>query len=288
MNRQTQIPERLTIKKSVIKYDDVLGFIAAGILFYFVLKLGSYFWTIIPIIFSAYLILNLLKRLIDREPKLVIDNKGIELSDQKKLYKWSEIKFAFIKRNGGSHNSLDSNDFLHIVLSNSEVSIELKKLSYSEKEIEKQIEFYLGKDKCKPQDKFKLEIKEILIDKENLDEVMVLFSKHKTLFIWTGLSIVFGLPGLSIYFQFNSYFPYVFAFGFVLTPICMFAIVKVINTRFRKLPTIRNLTDKEYNAISIKYGFKNDHNKKRKLLGYVFLSVLTVLIFMISYFVTAQ
>lgn len=286
MDRQAQIPERLTIKKSVIRYDDVSGFIAAGILFYYVLKLDSYYWTIIPIIFSAYLIFNVLKRLTDREPKLVIDNKGIEFSDQKKLYKWSEIKFAYIERNGGGHNSLESNDFLHIVLTSREVTFGLKKLSYSEKEIERQIEFYLGRDKCKPHDKFKLEIRKILIDNEKLDEVMVLFSKHKTQFLWPGLLIVFVLPGLSIYFQFNSDFPYVFAFGFVITVISMFVFVKIINTRFRKSPTIRNLTDKEFDAISIKYELNKANDKKRKMLGYVFLSVLTVLIFTISYFVT--
>lgn len=286
MERQLQIPERLTIKKSVIRYDDVSGFIAAGILFYYVLKLGYYYWTIIPIIFTAYLLFNVLKRLSDREPKLIIDNKGIEFSDRKEIYKWNEIKFAFIQRNGGSHNSLESNNSLRIVLSNREVTIGLKKLSYSEKDIEKQIEFYLGKDKCKQQDKFKSEIKGILIDKVKLDEVMVLFSKHKTGHLIFGLLICFGIPGLSLYFQFNSDFPYVFAFGFVITVISMFAFVKTINERFRKSPTICNLTDKEFDAISIKYELKNNNDKKRKMLGYVFLSVLTVLIFIISYFVT--
>lgn len=286
MERQVQIPEKLTIKKSIIKYDDVSGFIAAGILSYFILKLDSYYWTIMPIAFAAYLFFNILKRLRDREPKLVIDNNGIWFSEQKKLCKWSEMKFAFIERNGGSHNSLESNDLLRVVLSSGEVSIGLKKLSYSEKEIERQIEFYLGKYKCKPQDKFKAEIEAILIDKEKLDEVMALFSKHKSLFLWTGLLIVFGLSGLSIYFQLNSDYPYVFAIGFVFTIIITFVIVKTINYRFRNVQTIRKLTDNEFDAISIKYKLKNDNDKKIKMIGYVFLSVLTALIFMISYFVT--
>jgi hypothetical protein len=286
MDSQAQMPERLTIKNYVIKYNDVLGFIAAGILFYIVLKLGFYYWTLIPIIFSIYLIFTVLNRLRDRESKLVIDNNGIEFSDQKKCYKWSEINYAFIERNGGGHNSFEQNNYLHIVLTKSEVTIGLKKLAYSEKAIERQIEYYLGKDKCKPQDKFNSEIKGILIDKEKHDEVMVLFSKQKTLFLWSGLLIVFGLSGLSIYFQINSAFPYVFAFGFVITVITMFVYIKIINTRFRKSTIICNLTEKEFDAISIKYELKKDNDKKRKMLGYIFLIVLTVLIFTISYFVT--
>ncbi len=114
---------------------------------------------------------------------------------------------------------------------------------------------------------------------------MVLFSKHKTLFLWSGLLIVFGLLGLSIYFQTISDFPYVFAFGFVITEISMFVFVKTINVRFRKSQAICNLTEKEFDAISIKYELKKDNDKKRKMLGYFFLSALTVLIFIISYFV---
>lgn len=286
MERQAQIPERLIIKRSLIKYDDVLGFIAAGILFYFFLQLDSYYWTIIPIVFTAYLFFNVLKRLTDREPKLVINNEGIDSSSPQKLYKWSEIKYAFIERNGGGHNTFEPNNYLHIVSTREETTIGLKKLSYSEKEIEKQIEFYLGKDKCKPFDKFKSEIKGIVINKEKVDEVMVLFSRQRSLQLWAILPIVFGLPGLSIYFQFNSDYPYVFAIGFVFTVIVTFVIVKTINYRFRNLQTIRKLTDREFDAISIKYELKNDNDKKRKMLGYVFLSVLAVLIFIISYFVT--
>lgn len=285
MINESQNIKRLIIKNSIINISDISIFIGAGILFYYISRLDFDFWFLLPIILLSLGLYRTIKKIIDRKPQIVLDENGINLIKRKEFYDWSKIKFAYINQNS-SGGSFENNASLSIVLSNKEISVNLKNLKYSEKALINLFEFYLGKDKNKPKDKFKSEIFHIIKNKENLNEIMRLFSKHKSKQIWFGLPICFGVPGLSIYIQINSDFPYVFALGFVLTVLIMFIFIKSSYNRFKKLKPIHDLSKDEYDKISIKYEIKNENEEKRMKLGFVFLSILTIAIFVISYLVS--
>jgi len=129
-----------------------------------------------------------------------------------------------------------------------------------------------------------MEIERILKNNDPVVEIMMLFSKYKSHILWIGLPLFFGSVALSIYLQTQLTFPYVFAIGFLLTGIILFAFLQLSEKRFKEKTEIQNLTEQEYRLISVKYELKLPENKDRAIIGYIAFGVLMIGIFIISYF----
>jgi hypothetical protein len=265
--------EKLVIKKSVIINRELGYIVVLTIIISLELKKPAP-WLFIPVTILLLLVFLLIKRLFDRTPKIVIDEVGIHDKRNKQVYPWESITDVEV-----NINSLG----LLIKSKTSLVNINLTNLNTSPKEINEAIEFFSGNKIRTGKNKFREEIKRILKNDENIDEIIMLFSKYKTRILWTGSTIMFGIPALSIYLQFNSSFTFVFAIGYLLTGICIYAFTKTAELQFKKQKEVQSLTEQEYKELFIKFGLKNPENKKRELLGYIFLTVLSIGVFIISY-----
>lgn len=268
--------KRLEIKESITRERETMYIVVLTILISLQLKEPK-LWLLIPIGIIAFLIFLLIKRLIDRKPRLVIDEIGIHNKRNKKIYNWKTI--TDIETNFNSSSSFK----LLVRSKNSMDNIDLSNLNISPKEINEAVDFFSGNKISTGKNKFRKEIQRILKNNENLDEIMLLFSKYKKKVLSIGLPIFFGIPALSIYLQIKLDFPYVFAIGYLITGIIMYGFMRKMEMNFKQKIENQNLTEKEYNQVSIKYELKIPENKRKKILKYIFLSILTIAIFVISY-----
>ncbi|TDN98875.1 hypothetical protein DET65_3866 [Sunxiuqinia elliptica] len=235
-------------------------------------------WLLIPFIVLLVLISLVIKRLINRNPRLIIDEIGIHDKRKQKVYKWGSIRD--IEANFNSNSSFK----LIIKCKNTIENIDLTNLNTSPKEINESVAFFSDKKIKTGNDKFKIEIERILKNDDSVVEIMMLFSKYKSHILWIGLPIFFGNVALSIYLQILLTFPYVFAIGFLMTGIILFAFLRLSEKRFKEKTEIQNLTEQEYKLISIKYELKLPENKNRAIIGYIAFGVFMIGVFIISYF----
>ena len=235
-------------------------------------------WLLIPLIVLLFLISLVIKRLIDRNPRLIIDEIGIHDRRKQKVYKWDSIRD--VEANFNSSRSFK----LTIKCKDTIENIDLTNLKTSPKEINESVAFFSNKKIKTGNDKFKMEIERILKNDDSVVEIMMLFSKYKSKILWIGLPLFFGGVALSIYLQTKLTFPYVFAFGFLMTGMILFAFLQLSEKRFKEKTEIQNLTEQEYRLISVKYEMKLPENKNRAIIGYIAFGVLMIGIFIISYF----
>lgn len=267
--------KRIEIRESITRDREILYIVVLTIFIFLQLRKPE-LWLLIPVAILLFLISLILKRLFDRQPRLIIDETGIHDKRNQKVYTWENITDI--------ESNFNSSSFKLLVKSKSSIdNIDLTTLNTSPKEIGEAIEFFSGNKIRTGKNKFRKEIQHILKDNQNIDETMLLFSKQKRKVLWIGLPILFGIPALSIYLQSKLSFPYVFAIGYLVTGIILFAFMQIIEKQFKRRTEIQNLTVQEYKDISIKYELKIPENKRRKLLGYILLTLLTIGVFIVSY-----
>jgi phosphatidylserine synthase len=267
--------KRIEIKESITRDREILYIVVLTIFIFLQLKKPE-LWLLIPVAILLFLISLIIKRLFDRQPRLIIDETGIHDKRNQKVYTWENITDI--------ESNFNSSSFKLLVKSKSSIdNIDITTLNTSPKEVGEAIEFFSGNKIRTEKNKFRREIQRILKDNQNIDETMLLFSKQKRKVLWIGLPILFGIPALSIYLQSKLSFPYVFAIGYLVTGIILFAFMQITEKQFKRTTEIQNLTVQEYKDVSIKYELKIPENKRRKLLGYILLTLLTIGVFIVSY-----
>lgn len=269
--------KKLEIKESITRERETMYIVVLTIFLFLQLK-DPKLWLLIPLTILLVLISLLIKRLIDRNPRLIIDEIGIHDKRKQKIYKWDSIRDVEVNFNSSS-------SFKLIIKCKGTIeNIDLTNLNTSPKEINESVAFFSDKKIKTGNDKFKMEIERILKNDDSVVEIMTLFSKYKSKVFWVSLPIFFGGVALSIYLQTIFTFPFVFAIGFPLTGIILFAFLLLSEKRFKEKTEIQILTEREYKLISIKYELKLPDNKNRAIIGYIAFGVLTIGIFVISYF----
>ncbi|GET25440.1 hypothetical protein [Prolixibacter sp. NT017] len=268
--------KKLEIKESITRERETMYIVVLTIVVSTQLKEPK-LWLLIPVAVLLFLLSLVVKRVIARKPRLIIDEIGIHDKRKQKVYKWDSIRDVEINFNSSSSFKLV------VKCQSTTESIDLTNLYTSPKEINESVAFFSDKKIKTGDDRFKTEIERILKDDDSVVEIMMLFSKVKSKLHWIGLPLFFGGVALSVYLQTRLAFPYVFAIGFLMTGILLFGFMQVSEKRFKKKPEIRNLTDREYNLIAIKYELKLPENKTRTIIGYVFFGLLMIGIFVISY-----
>lgn len=146
--------EKIIIKNAWIKPMDflALGFLLIALFFaYLAISLGALiFLGIVLLGMSGSLLFRSIKRIADRNPKVVIDQRGIWLSKQDKLFSWSEIQKADIERvvySSGRWRTVAYYLRVQMIEGKSSKSIEqeITDCSYSSKMVDALIERHLGK-----------------------------------------------------------------------------------------------------------------------------------------------
>ena len=269
--------KELEIKESITRERETMYIVVLTIFLSLQLK-DPKLWLFIPLIVLLFLISLVIKRLIDRNPRLIIDKIGIHDKRKQKVYRWDNIRD--VEANFNSSRSFK----LTIKCKDTIENIDLTNLNTSPKEIDESVSFFSDKKIKTGNDKFKMEVERILKNNDSVVEIMMLFSKYKSHILWIGLPLFFGGVALSIYLQTQLTFPYVFAIGFLMTGIILFAFLHLSEKRYKEKTEIQNLTEREYKLISIKYELKLPENKNRAIIGYIAFGVLMIGIFIISYF----
>jgi hypothetical protein len=256
-------------------------------LLYFSIKDITSIWTIILLGIFLFWIYIFIKRLKNRKPQIIIDKRGIELCEDNDFYKWSEIKYAFIKAHtSGSGDTSTSEDYFHIVTHKAEIEREIDDLKYSSSLVKKAIEQYSGRSIGDFKDMQRDKINSILKGNNFSNEVMVLFSLYRKRQYIISYILFFGIMGLSVYFQIKSNFHYWIGVGFALCITMFFGVGEIEETRFRQKQYICDLTNEQFDKIAISQKLKYP---KKQMIGYaIFFAVVTIAIFVISYFVAKK
>jgi hypothetical protein len=278
----SDIPEKIILRNAIIKIDDLLYIGAMLFLLYFSIKDITSIWTIIMLGLFLFWIYNFIKRLKNRKPQIIIDKRGIELCEDKDFYKWSEIKFAFIKAHTtGYGDTSTSEDYFHIVTSKIEIERQINDFKYSSSLVKKAIEFYSGRNNADYNEMLRDKVNFILKGNNFSKEVMELFSRYRKRQYVITFVLFFGIIGTSVYYQIITNFHYWIGVGFALCISMLFGVGEIEEVRFRRKQYICDLTDEQYDKIAISQQLKYP---KKQMIGYaIFFAVITIVIFVISY-----
>jgi len=284
-----EIPERLIIKKPLIEpYSIVIVAVLISFLIYMSSNISGLVLAgvLISIGFLAYKIFDGYK---DRKPKIIIDKRGIEICSKNTLYEWSKIKYAYVKSKvEGSGQNTNSIDYLHVITKWGEISEKINDYQYSFRLVKETIEYYSRRDIGDLSDKIRDEIREITGGESDMVEIMNILSTYKTRISVFGLLLFFILFGSGIYGQFVFSFPYIFATGFALTFIIIYAMVKISEKRLRRNRVFSGLSDDEFEQILIKRNIKQKANSNDMKIAIIFMSIFIIGVFVISYIASSQ
>lgn len=277
MDNLDQLSKKLVIKNVILKSDEIIRIGVTLLVLIFAGGRLPQYWILAPIGLLIFYSYDFIKRLLNRSPQIIIDKNGIQICKDQLVIPWRTIKSAQAKFQA------PDKERLYISTHEKELELRLDSYKYSLTQINETIEFFTGKRIERYKDKIKSDVLKVLINKEKIDEVMGLFSRFQTRFTIFGLAFSFGLISVAIFLQTISTFSYVFALGFVFTVVFVFSYVKFDRQRFRQKEVIRELTDSEFDAIALIYDIKDKKNRKREIIGYSLLGLLSIGIFIISY-----
>ncbi|MFA8434275.1 MAG: hypothetical protein ACEPOZ_07140 [Marinifilaceae bacterium] len=283
--QNNKIPDKLILKNALIKIDDFLTFGALGVIIFYSSKNIKSIWTLFLVALCIFLIYKFTKRIKNRNPQIIIDKDGIELCEEQVFFKWNKINYAYIKAHSkGSGQNAESIDYFHIRTNNKVTTKRIDDLQYSSKLVKKTIEFYSGRDIADASIKFRNEISKILSNNNSTKEIIDAFSKIKHRQIMLSILIILSILGSSIYLQMQIDFPYCFGIGFVTTGATCIIVGPLEEKRFRRKRYISDLTDEQFDKIAMKFQLKNPNNGQTA--GMIFLGVVAIGIFVLSYFLS--
>ncbi|WP_163323426.1 hypothetical protein [Draconibacterium mangrovi] len=272
--------KKLEIKKTIITELEIYSSIAAITMLFFKLKKPDFF-IVIPFAVICYVGYSIIKRLQNRQPGIIIDKYGIHLKFENKSFPWKSIDDVEVEDINGEKI------YFKIKTKNSDFQIDLSHFDTTSHKIKKAIVFFSnGKIKGR-ETKFFNSIDDLVNDKKNLEMVIDLFKKHKRKVLWVGVLIFFGGIALAIYLQASYPFPFSFAIGWTTILIILFLYYKRTELKLRNSEIIRGLTDRQFNEIAIKFEIRNNADKKNKTFAMIFMVVVTIGIFVVSYLVTS-
>jgi hypothetical protein len=270
---------KLEIKESIVKEWEFNFSIAAIIVIIYKIKSPD-IWIIIPIIFLLYVTYIIIHRLINRQPGVVIDKYGLHLKYENKSFPWELISDAEVENFNGEQI------ILKVKTKNSSFQTDLSNFNSNSYKIEEAIVFFSNGKIRGRETRFYDDINVLLSDKENLQVIIDLFRRHKRKVLWIGALIFFGGQALSIFLQVRYPFPYSFAIGWSAILIAMLFYFEKTELELRNSEKIRGLSDKQFNEIAIKFELRNNSEKKKRTLAMIFMVMITIGIFIISYLVT--
>lgn len=246
----------------------LLGFVLYLFLFKDFEITRSYSLALIGLI--AFTFYRLIKRLKNRK-QIIIDSIGIKLLEENKVFLWKEIQYAFINENG-----------LQVITKRNNTIKSLEGLKFSAEAIEKAIIEYSGRDIANYTKYRESEIISIIGDNNISDEIIKKIKRFNNYQSLIGTLVFFGIIGISIYFQVTS-IDYSIGFGFVLLVLLIPISEKVSFENFKKYLSEFQIPDEKIKELAIKNRIILD-KKKEIFFAIVFFSLITIAVFIITYF----
>jgi len=289
MKKNSELTDKFVIKNASLRLDDYVFFICVLILLYFIIKgQNSELIVVVFLGLLGFTTYRIIKRLQDRSDKIIIDKNGIKLCETNDFISWSKIKYAYIKQKSeGVGRSARVVDYFHIDTKSGEIRVRMAGFSYKQDLLVKAVESYSGRNIGELTDLLNDKAKKIIGNDRNIDRISKMLTDFYNRQTYLALISLFTLIGISIYLQVKIDFPYVFAIGFTLTLGFLYLIGTLEEKRLRRQQYLCDLDDKKFRAIKKEYGkgYDFEMSKGKKIVMIVFLTALTIGIFVISYFI---
>jgi SNF family Na+-dependent transporter len=81
-------------------------------------------------------------------------------------------------------------------------------------------------------------------------------------------------------------FPYSFAIGWILVFVILSTINKLAEKKLFESEFIRNIPENQLNELMIRFDLRTKNYKRKKIVGYVAFAVLTIGVFIASYYLS--
>lgn len=287
MRQNIEVTDKYVIRNAVLRLDDYVFFACVFILLYFIIKAeNTGFIIFIFLGLLAYTTFRIFKRLQDRKDKIVIDKNGIKLCDTNELIEWRRVYYAYVKqKTEGYGKSSRVVDYFHIDTKEGLIRVRMSDFSFNKELLVKAVEYFSGRNIGELTDLLNDKATKIIGSDRNLDRISKLFTDFYKRQNYLGLILLFSLIGVSIYLQVTIDFSYVFAIGFTLTLGIMYLVGTLEEKRLRNQEYICELDDVKFKALKKEYGqgFDVEMSKGKKTAMLVFLIVVIIAIFVISY-----
>lgn len=284
---KAQVPERFIIRNAKLRLKDLLGFGILGAFICYGFKehnSGSY--TYIHLAATAYLLVGLIRRLLNRGPKIILDKKGIAFCEEQIFCPWEQIQYAFIRAHEVTAGSdiRQTHYYFHIITYEKEYKKRIDAYEYTAAAVKKAIENYSGRDIGHETDIVRDQISEILGEDGFTPEVMQAFHTFYGRQMRLFFSYLLPIIGTSVFFQLATDFPYCVAFGILFSILVLKSVRRAEEEKFRQQEQIVNLSEEQVNAIMVKYQLR--HSRAVTLGRDLFFMVFTIFIFWLSYHLT--
>lgn len=287
MGQSIELTDKYVIRNAVLRLDDYVFFACVFILLYFIIEgENTGFSVIIFLGLIVYTTFRIFKRLQDRKDKIVIDKNGIKLCDTNELINWQRVNYAYIKqKTEGYGKSARVVDYFHIDTNEGIIRVRMSDFSFNKELLVRAVEYFSGRNIGELTDLLNDKAKKIIGSDRNIDRISIILTDFYKRQNYLGLILLFSLIGISIYLQVTIDFSYVFAIGFTLTLGIMYLVGTLEEKRLKNQEYISELDDVKFKALKKEYGqgYDIEMSKGKKTVMLVFMIVVIITIFIISY-----
>ena len=287
MNRKPVFKDKLVIKNTLLKTGDYV-FIPAFLVLLLIVLTNSY--TIYSIIFliaiAAYSAYRIIKRLKDRSDKIIIDKSGIMICDRNELIGWDKIKFAYIKQKSeGYGKSAQLIHYFHIKTISGEIVIDMRDFKFDKEILRQSVEHFSGRNIGDFADMVSAKLAKKIGNYEKARTIESKITRYIKNSIRIGAIIFFVTFVIAIVLQVLHPFPYIIAIWLaaLVFGISIFALYEKKYLKGRL--GLSELSDSEFNTLMNDYSAEFDLNlsSRQTIFSYIFLIVIVVAVFIISY-----
>ncbi|MDR1761506.1 MAG: hypothetical protein LBR55_03550 [Bacteroidales bacterium] len=239
-----------------------------------------------------------IKRIKDSKQKIIINEKGIEICASAVLFEWSNVKCAYIHWQK-KYMGKDTKYFFHIEYYINDdcdekyvhdYHIELTDFHYNKKQLTKAINYFSGREIGSYINYLSGKIKEIAAGNEQTYRIIAKkFDQYFKREQYLAIPIILGIWFFAGW-QSQSEFPYIFAFGLLLS-LCLAFFVAYLNKQyFKSQEEIRFLRKEEFveikNEFARFYSLHLEASKTGRRILYSILGLCVIAAFVVSYFVS--
>jgi hypothetical protein len=245
---------------------------------------------ILLIAMTGLIVFKIMQRLNNNTEQIVIDENGITLNfNNTGLIEWKNIKFAYIKQKVvGTGKSTRVIDWFYIETAEEEFTVKMSDFSYDASSLAEYINHFSGREIGRISNKLKHNVSHLLKNKDFADEIELVFKTYfmqqkNIVYIW----ILLIVAAIILQSVMGLKFPYIFAIGWSIT--LLIGLITGINEE-KKLynhKSLINLDKETIKKLMDEYGKEFGHKSSTTataIASYVFLGLITVIIFGFSYF----
>lgn len=282
----SQTPHSLIIKNRSIRWQEVFLIVLA-----LALSIGPFvldmeiFVSFMGLFLLAFTLIQLVPRLLDKGPQIIIDQRGIEFCKKQRLHFWNTTEYAYIKKEvEGSGRNSRTVHYFYIKSQGQKFKENISNLKFSAAEVRALIEYYGSGNVGDENDELQDDVAALMTNGRQAPEIVPMFKRYSNGQNAVGFISFLSVLGVSVYFQATTSHWYSVGIGFIASIVVCIFLHRLIESSFQQKELINTLSDREFFQISEKFG---QRYSKKAMTGFmIFFALVAVGIFVISYFAT--